>query len=209
MSFRRRSSLNPSLYLPYSQSNYSSYSSPYLSRTPSSSSLYLNSSSPSSSALSRSRSRSSSYSNLSYIPRTLSSSSIYQDPYASGSASNLSSSGYRSRSTASSRNSVKSDTADSGISSSTSHITSKDNHYPSTDSKDFKKLYEESLVQIEALKKELAQKEQEWAREKRQQQRKISELEEEVKAIETLKTDNQRLKDENGALIRVISKLSK
>ena len=65
------------------------------------------------------------------------------------------------------------------------------------------------MVQIEALKKELAQKEQEWAREKRQQQRKISELEEEVKAIETLKTDNQRLKDENGALIRVISKLSK
>ena len=30
-----------------------------------------------------------------------------------------------------------------------------------------------------------------------------------LQTIETLKADNQRLKDENGALIRVISKLSK
>jgi len=65
------------------------------------------------------------------------------------------------------------------------------------------------VTQIETLKKELVQKEQDWNREKRQQQRKMSELEEEVKAIEVLKSDNQRLKYENGALIRVISKLSK
>ncbi|XP_029437921.1 protein phosphatase 1 regulatory subunit 12A-like isoform X2 [Rhinatrema bivittatum] len=40
-------------------------------------------------------------------------------------------------------------------------------------------------------------------------QRRISELEEELKVLADLKADNQRLKDENGALIRVISKLSK
>ncbi|XP_074600445.1 uncharacterized protein LOC141854583 isoform X2 [Brevipalpus obovatus] len=75
--------------------------------------------------------------------------------------------------------------------------------------KDYKKLYEELLVEMENLRKDCSRKEQEWNREKRQLQRKISELEEEVKQLETLKSDNQRLKDENGALIRVISKLSK
>ncbi|XP_030850011.1 protein phosphatase 1 regulatory subunit 12B isoform X4 [Strongylocentrotus purpuratus] len=46
-------------------------------------------------------------------------------------------------------------------------------------------------------------------RERRGLERRISELEEELKAMEQLKSDNQRLKDENGALVRVISKLSK
>jgi len=40
-------------------------------------------------------------------------------------------------------------------------------------------------------------------------QRKVSELEEEVKQMEPHKTENQKLKDENAALIRVISKLPK
>ncbi|XP_038663431.1 protein phosphatase 1 regulatory subunit 12A-like isoform X2 [Scyliorhinus canicula] len=40
-------------------------------------------------------------------------------------------------------------------------------------------------------------------------ERRISELEEELKVLTDLRADNQRLKDENGALIRVISKLSK
>ncbi|RVE71765.1 hypothetical protein OJAV_G00054940 [Oryzias javanicus] len=40
-------------------------------------------------------------------------------------------------------------------------------------------------------------------------ERRLAELEEELKALVDLKADNQRLKDENGALIRVISKLSK
>lgn len=62
---------------------------------------------------------------------------------------------------------------------------------------------------METMKREFGLKEQEWNREKRQQQRKISELEEDVKMMDILKSDNQRLKDENGALIRVISKLSK
>lgn len=46
-------------------------------------------------------------------------------------------------------------------------------------------------------------------RERRALERKISELEEELKAAEALRADNQRLREENGALIRVISKLSK
>ncbi|XP_060770455.1 protein phosphatase 1 regulatory subunit 12A isoform X2 [Neoarius graeffei] len=40
-------------------------------------------------------------------------------------------------------------------------------------------------------------------------ERRAAELEEELKVLGDLKVDNQRLKDENGALIRVISKLSK
>lgn len=57
-------------------------------------------------------------------------------------------------------------------------------------------------------------------KEKRALEKKLSEMEEELKLLalsenltdqqlEHLKNDNQRLRDENGALIRVISKLSK
>ncbi|XP_041351500.1 protein phosphatase 1 regulatory subunit 12A-like isoform X7 [Gigantopelta aegis] len=46
-------------------------------------------------------------------------------------------------------------------------------------------------------------------REKRAMERKLSELEEELKKMDSLKSDNNRLREENGALIRVISKLSK
>ncbi|KAM4825644.1 protein phosphatase 1 regulatory subunit 12C [Thomomys bottae] len=45
--------------------------------------------------------------------------------------------------------------------------------------------------------------------ERRALERKAAELEEELKALSDLRADNQRLKDENAALIRVISKLSK
>ncbi|KAJ8002032.1 hypothetical protein DPEC_G00175590 [Dallia pectoralis] len=45
--------------------------------------------------------------------------------------------------------------------------------------------------------------------EKRELQRKALELEDELKVLVDLRADNQRLKDENAALIRVISKLSK
>ncbi|XP_027474082.1 protein phosphatase 1 regulatory subunit 12C isoform X3 [Zalophus californianus] len=45
--------------------------------------------------------------------------------------------------------------------------------------------------------------------ERRALERKAAELEEELKALADLRADNQRLKDENAALIRVISKLSK
>ncbi|KAJ8402956.1 hypothetical protein AAFF_G00362700 [Aldrovandia affinis] len=46
-------------------------------------------------------------------------------------------------------------------------------------------------------------------KERRILERRVAELEEELKVLGDLKADNQRLKDENGALIRVISKLSK
>ncbi|XP_013909415.1 PREDICTED: protein phosphatase 1 regulatory subunit 12B [Thamnophis sirtalis] len=104
-------------------------------------------------------------------------------------------------------------------------------------SKDYKKLYESALSENQKLKSKLqdaqteladikskmdklAQQKQEKTsdrssmlemekREKRVLERKLSEMEEEMKVFTELKSDNQRLKDENGALIRVISKLSK
>jgi len=46
-------------------------------------------------------------------------------------------------------------------------------------------------------------------RERRTLEKRIAQLEEDTKVVEQLRADNQRLKEENGALIRVISKLSK
>ncbi|XP_037369832.1 protein phosphatase 1 regulatory subunit 12A isoform X2 [Talpa occidentalis] len=103
------------------------------------------------------------------------------------------------------------------------------------DSTDFKKLYEQILTENEKLKAQLhdtnmeltdlklqlekaTQRQERYAdrsllemekRERRALERRISEMEEELKMLPDLKADNQRLKDENGALIRVISKLSK
>ncbi|XP_068442268.1 protein phosphatase 1 regulatory subunit 12A isoform X5 [Clinocottus analis] len=103
------------------------------------------------------------------------------------------------------------------------------------DATDYKKLYEQILAENEKLKAQLrdtdleladlklqlekaTQRQERYAdrsqlemekRERRALERKISEMEEELKMLPDLKADNQRLKDENGALIRVISKLSK
>uniref|UniRef100_A0A3B1KCX2 Protein phosphatase 1 regulatory subunit n=1 Tax=Astyanax mexicanus TaxID=7994 RepID=A0A3B1KCX2_ASTMX len=87
------------------------------------------------------------------------------------------------------------------------------------DSTDYKKLYEQVLAENEKLKAQLRDTDLELAglklqlekatQERRALERKISEMEEELKTLPDLKADNQRLKDENGALIRVISKLSK
>ncbi|XP_053317992.1 protein phosphatase 1 regulatory subunit 12A [Spea bombifrons] len=103
------------------------------------------------------------------------------------------------------------------------------------DSTDFKKMYEQIIVENEKLKAQLhdtnleltelklqlekaTQRQERYAdrslleiekRERRALERRISEMEEELKMLPDLKADNQRLKDENGALIRVISKLSK
>ncbi|XP_014207906.1 protein phosphatase 1 regulatory subunit 12B isoform X2 [Copidosoma floridanum] len=94
---------------------------------------------------------------------------------------------------------------------------------------DYKKLYEESQVENERLRERLRKSDEQLRetqtmldkaqnksamsetekRERRAMERKLSEMEEELKIMETLKCENQRLKDENGALIRVISKLSK
>ncbi|NXU76577.1 MYPT2 phosphatase, partial [Oreotrochilus melanogaster] len=103
--------------------------------------------------------------------------------------------------------------------------------------RDYKKLYESALSENQKLKSKLREAQLELAdiksklekatqqkqektsdrssmlemekREKRALERKLSEMEEEMKILTELKSDNQRLKDENGALIRVISKLSK
>ncbi|OPJ85749.1 protein phosphatase 1 regulatory subunit 12A isoform C [Patagioenas fasciata monilis] len=103
------------------------------------------------------------------------------------------------------------------------------------DSTDYKKLYEQTLAENEQLKAQIhdtnmeltelklelektTQRQERYAdrsllemekRERRALERRISEMEEELKMLPDLKADNQRLKDENGALIRVISKLSK
>ncbi|XP_067090993.1 protein phosphatase 1 regulatory subunit 12B-like [Osmerus mordax] len=103
----------------------------------------------------------------------------------------------------------------------------------------YKKMYEEALLTNERLKTRLEGSKQELVmmqtqleranqrkgrgvescrsniqletekKERRALERKISDMEEEIKVQTDLKMENQRLKDENGALIRVISKLSK
>ncbi|CAB4041694.1 phosphatase 1 regulatory subunit 12A-like isoform X2 [Paramuricea clavata] len=45
--------------------------------------------------------------------------------------------------------------------------------------------------------------------EKNKLERKLENMEDDLKQLSDLREDNQRLKDENGALIRVISKLSR
>lgn len=81
---------------------------------------------------------------------------------------------------------------------------------------DYKKLCKQLLRENEVLRRRIREleeaekrREQEVSREKRALQRTISEQEEELKSLGDVKADNVRLKDENGALIRVISKLSK
>ncbi|XP_035914381.1 protein phosphatase 1 regulatory subunit 12A isoform X16 [Anopheles stephensi] len=98
---------------------------------------------------------------------------------------------------------------------------------------DYKALYEQEKADNDKLKMSLRKKDEEVVtlkaaldrfttattknnslselekRERRAMERKMSEMEEELKLLEALRTENQRLKDENGALIRVISKLSR
>ncbi|XP_026883974.1 protein phosphatase 1 regulatory subunit 12B isoform X2 [Electrophorus electricus] len=103
-------------------------------------------------------------------------------------------------------------------------------------SRNYKKLYEDALAENEKLKARLEDSKQELTkirlqldsvtqkqdriserpsvlesekREKQALEKRVSDMEEELKVLTELKSDNQRLKDENGALIRVISKLSK
>uniref|UniRef100_A0A4W4FHL9 cGMP-dependent protein kinase interacting domain-containing protein n=1 Tax=Electrophorus electricus TaxID=8005 RepID=A0A4W4FHL9_ELEEL len=94
------------------------------------------------------------------------------------------------------------------------------------------RLYEDALAENEKLKARLEDSKQELTKirlqldsvtqvrapssrqekfglEKQALEKRVSDMEEELKVLTELKSDNQRLKDENGALIRVISKLSK
>uniref|UniRef100_A0A3P8U0Z2 cGMP-dependent protein kinase interacting domain-containing protein n=1 Tax=Amphiprion percula TaxID=161767 RepID=A0A3P8U0Z2_AMPPE len=100
---------------------------------------------------------------------------------------------------------------------------------------DYKKMYEKALATNQRLKSRLETSKQELTMIQEQLQRaqngtssdcasnmleaekkaswslkkRISDMEEQLKVKAELKTENQRLKDENGALIRVITKLSK
>ncbi|KAM9753174.1 protein phosphatase 1 regulatory subunit 12A isoform 2-T2 [Menidia menidia] len=105
-----------------------------------------------------------------------------------------------------------------------------------SDSKDFKKLFEELSRENSQLQSQLqdtqrsvsqtrldlekaTQRQERFSdcsamlelerKDRRMLERRMAELEEELKVLVDLRADNQRLKDENGALIRVISKLSK
>ncbi|XP_059190612.1 protein phosphatase 1 regulatory subunit 12A isoform X1 [Centropristis striata] len=105
-----------------------------------------------------------------------------------------------------------------------------------SDSKDFKKLFEEVSRENSQLQSQLqdtqrvisqtrldlekaTQRQERFTdcsalldlerKDRRMLERRMAELEEELKVLVDLRADNQRLKDENGALIRVISKLSK
>ncbi|KAJ4937492.1 hypothetical protein JOQ06_002127 [Pogonophryne albipinna] len=106
----------------------------------------------------------------------------------------------------------------------------------SSDAKDFKKLFEEVSRENSQLQSQLqdtqrtisqtrldlekaTQRQERLSdcsamldlerKDRRMLERRMAELEEELKVLVDLRADNQRLKDENGALIRVISKLSK
>ncbi|KAL5292646.1 PPP1R12C family protein [Megaselia abdita] len=98
---------------------------------------------------------------------------------------------------------------------------------------DYKALWEAAMLENDKLKQMLKKKDEEIVtakaaverfahtntnknslsenekRERRALERKMSEMEEELKQLDAFKTENKRLKEENGALIRVISKLSK
>lgn len=81
---------------------------------------------------------------------------------------------------------------------------------------DYKKLCRQLLRENEQLKRRIKEleeaekrRDQEFGRERRSMQRTISEHEEELKTMAELKAENVKLKDDNAALIRVISKLSK
>ncbi|XP_044028037.1 protein phosphatase 1 regulatory subunit 12B-like isoform X2 [Siniperca chuatsi] len=103
-----------------------------------------------------------------------------------------------------------------------------------TANNDYKKMYEKALATNQRLKSKLETSNQELAMIQDQLQRtqgrpgdcssnmletekkeswslkkRISDMEEQLKVKAELKMENQRLKDENGALIRVITKLSK
>ncbi|XP_055690979.1 protein phosphatase 1 regulatory subunit 12A isoform X11 [Lutzomyia longipalpis] len=96
---------------------------------------------------------------------------------------------------------------------------------------DYKALYEASRVEIENLKMQLQKKEETLhstkaalerftnattknslseleKRERRAMERRMSEMEEELKLLQKFKTENERLRAENRALTRVVSKLT-
>ncbi|XP_071941671.1 protein phosphatase 1 regulatory subunit 12A-like isoform X2 [Antedon mediterranea] len=154
-------------------------------------------------------------------------------PERSGTARSASTSSISSSRYGSDTSSILDRHSRNSLRDSSSYVSSRD-RVNTTPCQNCKKLFDEQQSQIEKLEEKLRNKEKEFAnqkvqleraqsksehidtkgydnekREKRALERKLSEMEEELKTIDQLKQDNQRLKDENGALVRVISKLSK
>ncbi|KAK5642427.1 hypothetical protein RI129_008594 [Pyrocoelia pectoralis] len=96
---------------------------------------------------------------------------------------------------------------------------------------DYKKLYEQAILENDRLREKLKKSDEELKdtkqtlerlntvtsknslselekREKRAMERKLSEMEEELKQLQKLKAENERLRAENRALTRVVSKLT-
>ncbi|KAG8198537.1 hypothetical protein JTE90_026440 [Oedothorax gibbosus] len=118
------------------------------------------------------------------------------------------------------------------IPDSASDVSSQGENFSEEEIKEYKKLYEEMVNENTKLKETLKQANEELEKnkkllqrlnqgnaiknsaseaekkERRSLERKLSEMEEELKQIEKFRADNDRLKEENAALIRVISKIS-
>ncbi|KQS44173.1 protein phosphatase 1 regulatory subunit 12A isoform X19 [Drosophila erecta] len=146
------------------------------------------------------------------------------------SASSEKSEGYESGSERTSRSRLGS-TASTATTSESKSSSSNDKT-ENGDGIDYKALWEAEKLENDKLRQMLKQKDDEAVqtratlerfanattknslselekRERRAMERKLSELEEELKQLDAYKSDNHRLKEENAALIRVISKLSK
>ncbi|XP_068711064.1 protein phosphatase 1 regulatory subunit 12A-like isoform X1 [Montipora foliosa] len=83
--------------------------------------------------------------------------------------------------------------------------TSKANAIAETDPQKLKERLQETQLEVQEYKIKL----EKALQAKEELERKYANVEEDLKQLSDLKADNQRLKDENGALIRVISKLSR
>ncbi|XP_034658542.1 protein phosphatase 1 regulatory subunit 12B isoform X3 [Drosophila subobscura] len=131
-----------------------------------------------------------------------------------------------------SRSRLGSTTSTAATSTTSSESKSSGDKAENGDGIDYKALWEAAKLENDKLKQVLKQKDDEVVqtratlerfanattknslseiekRERRAMERKLSELEEELKQLDVYKSDNHRLKEENAALIRVISKLSK
>jgi len=73
------------------------------------------------------------------------------------------------------------------------------------DTKDLQRKLDQAVKEVEEYKS----KYEKLKKEKEELEKQLSQYKEDIDKVQELKSDNIRLKDENGALIRVISKLSR
>lgn len=144
----------------------------------------------------KSRQRSSSYSNI-YTPTP----SLYQN-VTSRSSSNSQLSGK-----------VKLPSLSTSASSSTIDCKRSDYNnrysYRSRRSRDYSQLYEDAKKEFDTLTIECSEKNNEWMREKQSLEEKINQMKVQASVLSSLEDENNKLKDENKTLLRVLSKLNK